>query len=91
MTSFTGAFCNVGWASIRYVEKEMPHLPDINQGRTASSAGHQSGMYREKVASAGHQSGSHRRMLDLNQVRRREKLHMLRMLWVIIDTSAPHA
>ena len=37
----------------------MPHLPDINQGRTASSAGHQSGMYREKVASAGHQSGSH--------------------------------
>ena len=45
---------------MRVVEKEMPHLPDINQGRTASSAGHQSGMYREKVASAGHQSGSHR-------------------------------
>ena len=45
---------------MRVVDRAMLHLLDINQGRTASSAGHQSGMYSEKVASAGHQSGSHR-------------------------------
>ena len=49
MRSYIGVFGDVGWTSMRVVERKIKPLPDINQVCTSASAEYALGMYREKL------------------------------------------
>ena len=78
MRLFIGASGDVGWTSMRVVERKIKHLPDINQAVT--------------VNLPHMHEGSYRHLLNMHEACTEKKWHLLNMHQVVIDGNwhRPH-